>query len=113
MVVGSNPTAPVMKVNPEQLIFTDHAVERYFQRILSVDMTKDRLIKEISHKGIRRGGSIRGAEIVSKEKKPAWVRGRRVTAHYLVLNNGKTVCPVVQNEDKDKWIALTTLHKQT
>ena len=100
-----------MQVKPEQLIFTHHAVERYYGRILPVSLDQERVIKEISHKGIKRTGYLRGAKIVSKEKKPNWVKGRRLTSHYLLLNNENTVCPVVHMEEENKWVALTTLHK--
>lgn len=102
-----------MQVKPDQLIFTDHAIERYFGRVLEVNLTQDRIIKEISHKGIKNTGYLRGVKIVASNKKPDWVKGRRSTSHYLVTNNDKTVCPVVYKEKENKWVALTTLHKDS
>jgi len=100
-----------MQVRPNQLIFTDHAIKRYADRILPIKMDQDRIVKEISNAGIRKTGYLKDASIVSKEKKPKWVRGSRKVSHYLILSKGNIVCPVVREEDQDKWIVLTTLHK--
>ena len=100
-----------MQVKPEQLIFTHHAIGRYYGRVLPVSLDQERIINEISHMGIKRTGYLRNVTIVPKEKKPSWVKGRRSTSHYLLLNRGNTVCPVVFDEKESKWVALTTLHR--
>lgn len=102
-----------MQVKPEQLIFTDHAIERYFDRVLSVKADKEKIMDAISHMGIKRTGYLAGVKIVPEEKAPKWakwLRKGKLASHYLLFKNKNIVCPVVQREDK--WIVLTTLHKE-